>query len=247
MRSIEPGLYEHELDGIAKYVYYRNGAQGEAYYSLIGERPQRLVAALQRRQAPDAGRRLPAHGLRAGLGLLHERPHPHVAGQRQVQPWQRELYGFYLAVLQRVLKAIARQDRRPGHPEDGGGDGPDPRRGEVLEAVAPKAAEDFVTRYKRRRERVSLLGHWVGMATHDVGSHGARSSRAWSSPSSRRSRAGREDLHPPRGHDHHHGERRRGRLERRPVGIDAIEKLMTEEGMLEKYPRVYPPPGKYRG
>ena len=35
MRSAKPGLYEYELDGMAKYIYHINGAQGDAYYSLI--------------------------------------------------------------------------------------------------------------------------------------------------------------------------------------------------------------------
>ena len=35
MRSTTPGIYEYELDAVAKYVFYRNGAQGDAYYSLI--------------------------------------------------------------------------------------------------------------------------------------------------------------------------------------------------------------------
>ena len=39
MRSAAPGMYEHELDAVAKFVFYRNGAQGDAYYSLIAQRP----------------------------------------------------------------------------------------------------------------------------------------------------------------------------------------------------------------
>jgi hypothetical protein len=35
MRSTEPGILESELDAVAKYVFHRNGAQGDAYYSLI--------------------------------------------------------------------------------------------------------------------------------------------------------------------------------------------------------------------
>lgn len=35
MRSTVPGITEFELDGMAKYIYYRNGAQGDDYYSLI--------------------------------------------------------------------------------------------------------------------------------------------------------------------------------------------------------------------
>ena len=36
MRSTRPGQYERELDAVGKFVFYRNGAQGDAYYSLIG-------------------------------------------------------------------------------------------------------------------------------------------------------------------------------------------------------------------
>src|SRR5215207_253066 len=39
MRSTEPGISEYELDAVAKYVYYRNGAHGDAYYSLIASGP----------------------------------------------------------------------------------------------------------------------------------------------------------------------------------------------------------------
>ena len=30
-----PGQYEHELDAVGKFVFWRNGAQGDAYFSLI--------------------------------------------------------------------------------------------------------------------------------------------------------------------------------------------------------------------
>jgi len=35
MRSTRPGQYEHELDAVGKFVFWRNGAQGDAYFSLI--------------------------------------------------------------------------------------------------------------------------------------------------------------------------------------------------------------------
>ena len=35
MRSTSQGLFEHELDGVSRFVFYRHGAQGEAYYSLV--------------------------------------------------------------------------------------------------------------------------------------------------------------------------------------------------------------------
>src|SRR6185369_13030631 len=106
MRSTEPGIYEHELDAMAKYVYYRNGAQGEAYYSLIasgrnawyphynaGKRRMQDGDFLLMDFAPDVGyymsdvtRMMPVNG--------------------KFSPWQRELYGFYLGCYKAVLKNI---------------------------------------------------------------------------------------------------------------------------------------------
>src|SRR5215813_12674968 len=94
---------------MAKYVYYRNGAQGESYYSLIasgrnafyphynaGKRRMEDGDFLLMDFAPDVGyyqadvtRMMPVNG--------------------KFSPWQRELYGFYLACYKAILKAI-----RPG-------------------------------------------------------------------------------------------------------------------------------------
>ena len=48
MRSTAPGLKEYELDAVAKYVYYRNGAQGERF----GQAFRRI------RQGSDRGTRI---------------------------------------------------------------------------------------------------------------------------------------------------------------------------------------------
>ena len=96
MRSTVPGISEYELDAMAKYVYYRNGAQGDAYYSLIasasnawyphynaGKRVMKDGEFLLMDYAPDFGyymsdvtRMIPVNG--------------------KFNAWQRELYGFYL-------------------------------------------------------------------------------------------------------------------------------------------------------
>ncbi|MEP6472010.1 MAG: aminopeptidase P N-terminal domain-containing protein, partial [Acidobacteriota bacterium] len=109
MRSTRPGQYERELDAVAKFVFYRNGAQGDAYYSLIasaqnawwphynaGKRKMEDGDFLLMDYAPDVGyymsdvtRMWPVNGTFA--------------------PWQRELYGFYLTCYEAILHAI-----RPG-------------------------------------------------------------------------------------------------------------------------------------
>ena len=116
MRSTVPGISEYELDAVAKYVYYRNGAQGDAYYSLIasgpnavfphynaGKRVMRDGELLLMDYAPDVGyymsdvtRQWPVNGKFNG--------------------WQRELYGFYLECYKAILSPHqAGRDGRRGH------------------------------------------------------------------------------------------------------------------------------------
>ena len=173
MRSTKPGQYEHELDGLAKFIYYRNGAQGDAYFSLIasgrnawfphynaGKRKMEDGDFLLMDYAPDYGyymsdvtRMWPVNG--------------------KFSPWQRELYGVYLSFYRAILNAI-----RPGA-----------TAGAIMQEAARemnrslsaakfskdayrKAAETFVKDYRAASERPEgQLGHWVGMATHDDGPH----------------------------------------------------------------------------
>lgn len=240
MRSTEPGIYEHELDGMAKYVYYRNGAQGEAYYSLIasarnawyphynaGKRQMRDGDFLLMDFAPDVGyymsdvtRMMPVNG--------------------KFSPWQRELYGFYLGCYKAVLKAI-KPNVTP--------------QVVIQEAVKEMeqlltssrfskptyeaAAKAFVARYQASamNPRASL-GHWVGMATHDVGAHGEPLRAGMVFTIEPALTVPEEQIYI--------------RLEDliiitatgkeivsdfAPMDMDAIEKLMKEEGMLQRYPK----------
>ena len=240
MRSAEPGIHEHELDGMAKYVYYRNGAQGEAYYSLIasgrnawyphynaGKRQMQDGDFLLMDFAPDVGyymsdltRMMPVNGRFSAV--------------------QRELYAFYLGCYKSVLKAI-----RPGVTaqlilQDA------VKEMEALLASSKfskpayaNAAKAFVERYRASagRERASL-GHWVGMATHDVGSNEGPLRAGMVFTIEPALTVPEEQIYI--------------RLEDLiiitatgkeivsdfvPMDIDAIEKLMMEEGMLQKYPK----------
>jgi Xaa-Pro aminopeptidase len=107
-----------------------------------------------------------------------------------------------------------------------------------------KAAEDFVQKYKKSGEsEYPYLGHWVGMATHDVGSHDGPLKPGMVFTIEPALTVPDEKIYV--------------RLEdvvfitdkgaevvstEAPWDIDAIEKVMKEEGMLERYPRVIPAP-----
>ena len=156
-----------------KFIYYRNGAQGDAYYSLIasgsnawyphynaGKRKMEDGDFLLMDYAPDYGyymsdvtRMWPVNG--------------------KFSQWQRELYGFYLACYRAILKGI-----RPGAlpsaiMREAAGEMDRVLAGAKFSRdIDRKAAETFVKEYRAAAARPdAALGHWVGMATHDDGPH----------------------------------------------------------------------------
>ena len=240
MKSTRPGQYERELDGMAKFIYYRNGAQGEAYYSLIasgrnawyphynaGKRKMEDGDFLLMDFAPDVGyaqsdvtRMWPVNGRFSG--------------------WQRELYGFYLGCYEAILKAI-----RPGAtPAECMQDAAKKMDGILGSAkfskeIYKKAAQEFVESYRKQADRPdAALGHWVGMATHDDGPHEGPLKAGMVFTIEPALRVPEEKIYV--------------RLEDMivvtdkgtdvlsdfvPRDIPRIEKLMTEKGLLKTYPR----------
>jgi Xaa-Pro aminopeptidase len=241
MRSTRPGQYERELDGVAKFVFYRNGAQGDAYYSLIasgqnawwphynaGKRKMEDGDFLLMDYAPDVGyymsdvtRMWPVNGTFYG--------------------WQRELYGFYLACYEAILKAI-----RPG--VDAATIMKEAAK-EMDRALAGakfskdiyrKAAEAFVKDYREAAGKPDAsLGHWVGMATHDDGPHSGPLKLGMVFTIEPALRVPEEKVYvrledvivvTDKGRD--------VLSDFVPRDMAAIEKVMKEEGLLERYPRV---------
>jgi Xaa-Pro aminopeptidase len=240
MRSTRPGQYERELDAVAKFVFYRNGAQGDAYYSLIasaqnawwphynaGKRKMEDGDFLLMDYAPDVGyymsdvtRMWPVNGTFA--------------------PWQRELYGFYLTCYEAILHAI-----RPGVDA-----------GTIMKAASKemertlaaskfskdtyrKGAEAFVREYRDAAGKSDAsLGHWVGMATHDDGPHSGPLKPGMVFTIEPALRVPEEKIYirledlivvTARGAD--------VLSDFVPRDIAGIEKVMKEEGLLERYSR----------
>ena len=173
MRSTQPGQFEYELDAMAKFIYYRNGAQGEAYYSLVASGPNAWYghynAGKRRMQdgdfllmdfAPDVGyymsdvtRMWPVNGT--------------------FNAWQHELYDFYLGCYQAILKAIrpnvtAADIKKEAAAEMAG----ILAKSKFSKPHYEKAARAFVENYRNAANNPeTYMGHWVGMATHDVGTY----------------------------------------------------------------------------
>lgn len=239
-RSTEPGILESELDAVAKYVFYRNGGQGDAYYSLIangsnayfphynaGKTRLRDGDLLLMDYAPDVGyymsditRMWPVNG--------------------KFSPDQRDLYSFYVGCYRAILDAI-----RPGVT-------PAAIKKEALvkmdallarsrfsKEIYTKGAKDFVDGYRRSSEYPgSTLGHWVGMATHDVGTDSGplRPGMVFTIEPALRIPEERiyirlEDLIviTEKGKD--------VPSDFVPMDVEGLEALMKPEGMLQRYPR----------
>ncbi|PYT14333.1 MAG: peptidase M24 [Acidobacteria bacterium] len=172
MRSTLPGQYEYELNALTRFIHLQNGAQGAAYYALIASARNAIMPHYH------AGSRQMQDG---DLLLVDFAPDYHYYQADVTRMWpvngkfspdQRELYTFYLKCYQSIMKHI-RSNVTP--------------RLIAQEALADmeaalretsfskdkyrKGAENFVAAYRRNVEGSgpSRLGHFVGLATHDVG------------------------------------------------------------------------------
>jgi Xaa-Pro aminopeptidase len=170
MRSTEIGLMEYEIDGLARFIYYRNGAQGEAYYSLVASGPNAWWAHYHagQRRMQDGDLVLMDFGPDVGYYSADVTRQWPVNGE--FNEWQRELYGFYLGFYNAILYNI-----RPGDVQAIKRDAVHEMEQllstwEFSKPHYRAAAEQFIERYKLSADRPGgSLGHGVGMAVHDVG------------------------------------------------------------------------------
>jgi Xaa-Pro aminopeptidase len=171
MRSTAPGVGEDELDAIARFIYVRHGAQGEAYRAIVASGENAFFA---HHRASD---KIMKDG---ELVLMDYCPDLHyyrcdVTRQWPVNgkfsPVQRELYTFYLGLYEAILYSIK----------------PHVTAQAILQEAVTKmdammatmkfskplyenAAKNFVEGYRRRAQGGGgNLGHAVGMSTHDMG------------------------------------------------------------------------------
>jgi Xaa-Pro aminopeptidase len=237
MRSTAPGITEYELDAVAKYIYYRNGAQGDAYYSLIASGPNAIMPHY------NAGKRVMKDG---ELLLMDYAPDVgyYMSDVTRMWPvngtfnaWQRELYGFYVATYRAILDHI-----RPGVTAATIKDEAAADMERIFAAtkfskpIYSAAAREFVDSYKKSAPR---LGHWVGMATHDVGSYEGPLRPGMVFTIEPQFRVPEEQIY-IRLEDVIFITDKGAEIVTRdlPMDIEGIEKVMKQQGMLQRYPRM---------
>ena len=241
MRSTQPGQFEYELDAMAQFIYYRNGAQGLAYYALVASDRNAYIPHYHtgRRQLKDGDFLL--------MDFAPDYHYYHADVTRmwpvngKFSPLQRELYSFYLKCYQSIIRHI-----RPNVPVKQIAAKAAADMEEILRQSTfsnekyRRGAEKFVSDYRSRADR-GRLGHWVGMSTHDVGGAAEVFVPGMVFTIEPALRVPEDEIYV--------------RLEdmllvtdsgvenlsaAAPVEIDAIEKLMKEKGLLKQYQRHLP-------
>jgi Xaa-Pro aminopeptidase len=235
MRSTVPGIAEYELDAVAKYIFFRNGAQGEAYYSLVASGPNAIYPHY------SSGKRVMKDG---DLVLMDYAPDMgyYMSDITRMWPvngkfndWQRELYGFYLATYRAILDRI-----RPGataadiRKEAAAEMDAILARTKFSKKIYEEAAKGFVDAYRSGR---GGLGHWVGMATHDVGRDAGPLRPGMVFTIEPQFRVPEENIY-IRLEDLIIIGKEKAEIvsDFLPMDIAGIEKVMREEGILQRYP-----------
>jgi Xaa-Pro aminopeptidase len=238
MRSMEPGLVEYEIAALAKFIFLRNGAQGDAYHAIAASGPNMIhphynanyrkmedgdffildYAPDYRYYMSDLTRTWPVNGKFIG--------------------WQKELYGFYVKCYKAILAAIRPHETAAVIIREA--------VAEMEKALAEtkfskdiyeKAAKDFVARFTRASSYAgSRLGHWVGLSTHDVGIDSGPLRPGMVFTIEPALRVPEENIY-IRCEDLIIILQDRAEIvsDFLPLEIDDVEKLMKEEGLLQKY------------
>jgi len=229
--STEVGVMEYQLDAVSKYIFFVNGARGEGYPSIIAGGANMWYGHYSRKDcvlndgdivlmdhAPDYGY------YTSDIGRVWP-----VNGK--YSPWQRELYGFMVKYHKAVIKRI-----RPGVTADQIMQGARAEMEEVLKNT--KFSKPIYE--KAARSTYGHMSHTVGMEVHDVGSSRGPLKPGMVFAVDPQMRVREENLYI--------------RIEdtvlvtedgveiltgSAPWELDEVEKLMKEEGILQKYPPVF--------
>lgn len=240
MRSTAPGVREYELEALGKFIFWRGGAQADAYTAIVASGKNAWY------QHYRAGSREMQKG---ELVVMDFAPDIEYYRSDLTRTWpvsgkwsdaQRELYGFYLSCYRAVLKAIRPGVTAQAVKQDAlrGMEGA-LERARFLKPSYADAARKFVEDYKKGSEDPkTALGHWVGMATHDVGDDAGPLRPGMVFTIEPALRVPEEQIY-VRAEDAILITERGAEIlsDFVPLDLDEIEALMREEGLLQRYPR----------
>lgn len=170
MKAAQPGMFEYELEAVSDYVYKKHNAQGIGYFALVAAGKNAHYPHYHAAQTQIADGDFVLYDYAPDFKYYTSDVTRMFPASGRFSPWQREAYTTYLR-LYRALMTSIRPNVTP--------------QAIVADAVVkmdafmksftftdPKikaAGERFVERYRRQKDSPrGMLGHWVGMEVHDV-------------------------------------------------------------------------------
>jgi Xaa-Pro aminopeptidase len=152
MLSTKPGVFEYELEAAAIHVILKNGAKGPAYSPIVGSGPNTCIwhYSENSRKIEDGDLILMDFG--ANLDYLCMDITRTWPASGKFTPEQREVYTAALEVQKACIEAY--------------------RPGVTVEEVQEYVAEVMKKKGIDPRGLKGGIGHYVGMAVHDVGPRG---------------------------------------------------------------------------
>jgi Xaa-Pro aminopeptidase len=148
IRATRPGIYEHELADVARYVFMRRGAQGEAYFPVVASGPNSVLTHYE-----DNSRRIESNDLIVmdyapdfqyeTLDITRTWPASGKFNAEQVR-----YYNTILEAHRAIIDAI-----RPG----------------VTVSDLGRIARAIYERHGMASRYPGGIGHFVGMSVHDPG------------------------------------------------------------------------------
>jgi Xaa-Pro aminopeptidase len=168
MRFTKPGMWEYQLDAIARFVFRINGAQSEGYSSITAGGENAWMGHYFRNNCRLKSGDLVLMDFAPDIGYYTSDVTRMWPVNGKFSPEQRQLCGFILEIHDAILKRI-----RPGITAS-----------QVLQDSAAEMEKIFKRTkwlkptYKRAAEKAIKWGghltHSVGMAVHDVGNYKAK-------------------------------------------------------------------------
>jgi Xaa-Pro aminopeptidase len=152
MMATKPGVYEYEIEAAAMHWILKNGAQGAAYPPIVGSGPNTCVLHYEKNSRKAEAAELVLMDFGASLDYLCmdiSRTWP-VSGKFTAE--QRELYQLVLEVQKACIEAY--------------------RPGVTSEDVQKHVEEVLKKKGLDARGIRGGIGHFVGLAVHDVGPRG---------------------------------------------------------------------------
>lgn len=152
MLATKPGVFEYELEAAAIHVILKNGAKGPAYSPIVGSGPNTCIwhYSENSRKIEDGDLILMDFG--ANLDYLCMDITRTWPASGKFSPEQREVYTAALEVQKACIEAY--------------------RPGVTVEDVQKHVAEVMKEKGIDPRGLKGGIGHYVGMAVHDVGPRG---------------------------------------------------------------------------